>query len=272
MRLLHRLVTIVLAALLVAAAWLPVSNSFALEHAEAGLKRALASYAVARALNAVISVAQGTEIAIQPGGMGVVTTPGQALDPVNDLVEQFSSLMLAAAVAFGLQMLLIKIGAHWVFSSLLTLAALAWAAAMWRDAGSPRWLTTALLVLALARFAVPLTALVSEGVFRAFMADDYQVAQGEISHSSERIRPGAQKLDEASGAAEKESSWLPKIPDLRRVPADIMAAIERSVRHMIELVVIFMLQTVVVPLAVLWGLLGLGRGLATGIGPARAAH
>ena len=32
-------------------------------------------------------------------GVGVTLTLGEVLDPVNDLVEQFSSLMLAAAVA-----------------------------------------------------------------------------------------------------------------------------------------------------------------------------
>ena len=42
---------------------------------DAGLKRALATYAAARALNAVISVAQGTEVALEPGGVGVVLAP-----------------------------------------------------------------------------------------------------------------------------------------------------------------------------------------------------
>ncbi|MCB1944024.1 MAG: hypothetical protein KDI53_18575, partial [Candidatus Accumulibacter sp.] len=84
------------------------------------MKRALVSFATARALNAVISVAQGTEVSMQPAGMGVVLTPGQLLDPVNDLVEQFSHLMLAASVAFGVQKVLISIGAYWVISLLLT--------------------------------------------------------------------------------------------------------------------------------------------------------
>ena len=73
----------------------------AIKQVDAGLKRALISYAAARTLNALISLAQGTEISAQPLGFGVTLTPGQLLDPLNDLVEQFSALMLATSIASG---------------------------------------------------------------------------------------------------------------------------------------------------------------------------
>ena len=50
------------------------------EYADAALKRSLLTFGVARALNGVISVAQGTEIALQPAGVGLTFTPGQILD------------------------------------------------------------------------------------------------------------------------------------------------------------------------------------------------
>ena len=81
--------------------WLTPPDRAAARQVEAGLRRALVTYAAARALNAVISVAQGTEVALEPGGVGVVFAPGQALDPINDLVEQFSALMLLARSLSG---------------------------------------------------------------------------------------------------------------------------------------------------------------------------
>ena len=75
-------------------AWLAPLDAPATEQVEAGLKRALISFAAARALNGVISVAQGTEVSVQPLGVGVTLAPGQLLDPINDLIEQFSNLML----------------------------------------------------------------------------------------------------------------------------------------------------------------------------------
>ena len=79
----------VLIVLIAAIAATRVADDVSDTYAEDALKRALATFAVARTLNGVISVAQGTEIALEPGGVGVMLTPGQILDPINDLVERF---------------------------------------------------------------------------------------------------------------------------------------------------------------------------------------
>ena len=42
-------------------------------------QRALITFALARTLNGVISAVQGTELALQPAGVGVTLTPGQIL-------------------------------------------------------------------------------------------------------------------------------------------------------------------------------------------------
>ena len=95
---------------IVLCSWLAPLDAPAVQQVDAGLKRALVSFATARALNAVISVVQGTELAIQPAGIGLILTPGQVLELINDLIENFSDLMLAACVAFGVQKVLIGIG------------------------------------------------------------------------------------------------------------------------------------------------------------------
>ena len=66
-------------------------------------QRALITFALARTINGVISVVQGTEIALQPAGVGVTLTPGEILDPVNDLIERFSWIMMGATVSLGIQ-------------------------------------------------------------------------------------------------------------------------------------------------------------------------
>jgi hypothetical protein len=88
------------------------------EYTETGLKRALITFASTRAINGLISVAQGTEVTIQPGGIGAVLTPGEILDPINDLVEQFSQTMLFSSVVLGTQKLLIEMSG-WVWYSAL---------------------------------------------------------------------------------------------------------------------------------------------------------
>ena len=75
---------------------------------EISFENALTTFAVARGINAVISVVQGTEVAIEPGGLGVILTPGEILDPANDLIERFSWVVLAAGTSIGAQIILLK--------------------------------------------------------------------------------------------------------------------------------------------------------------------
>ncbi len=83
-------------------------------------QRAFVTFALARTINGVISVVQGTEIALQPAGVGVTLTPGEILDPVNDLVERFSWIMMGATISLGVQNVLLDISAWWVIQALVT--------------------------------------------------------------------------------------------------------------------------------------------------------
>ena len=103
-------------AAIVLCSWLGPLDAPATEQVDAGLKRALISFATARALNGVISVVQGTQVSAQPFGVGVNLTPGQLLAPLSELVKHFSDLMLAASIAFGIQKVLISIGGYWLIS------------------------------------------------------------------------------------------------------------------------------------------------------------
>ena len=89
----------------------PGADNVGQSHVNEAFKRALVGYALARSLNGVISVAQGTEVAIQPAGVGVNFTPGQILDPINDLVERFSWIMMLASSSLGIQKVLLSMSA-----------------------------------------------------------------------------------------------------------------------------------------------------------------
>ena len=66
-------------------------------------KQAVIVFGSAKALNGVISLAQGTELDLP----FVVVAIGEVLDPINDLVEQFSLVMLASMISLGIQKILL---------------------------------------------------------------------------------------------------------------------------------------------------------------------
>jgi hypothetical protein len=252
MEALRRILLLALLAIAVACAWLKPLDDMAGAQAQAGFKRAVASFATARALNAVISVVQGTELSVQPLGIGVTLTPGQMLDPLNDLVERFADLMLMASVAFGVQLLLLEMGVHWGMSLALTLAALAWAWPYWKRKQSSALLTRVLVALLLVRFIVPLAGMASDVVYRGFMQEQYAAGQQGIEQASKAI--GALAPD--GGAADKKWWQIDKHIE------QLGATIDKTVEHAIRLIVVFLLQTLILPLVVFWILLRTGRMLS----------
>lgn len=259
-----RILLVLIVAVLVACSWLAPLEPSAQQTVDAGLKRALVSFATARALNAVISVAQGTEIAVQPAGVGVTFSPGQALDPVNDLIEQFSNLMLTASIAFGVEKMLITIGAHWMISLLLTLVALAWAVCHLRRPGTPSWLSRLLVVLLMLRFALPLAVISSDLLFEQFMAADYQSSQQGIESVSgqlDRINPPTSGGADEPGLIDKLKNWTAQPADVKTRYSQLKQAAEQATERIITLMVIFLLQTLLLPVALLWVLWGFVRSL-----------
>ena len=71
--------------------------------------RAVYSFALVKGLNALISVIQSTEINVSLF-VGATVGIGQILDPINDLVERFSVVMLVSSVSIGVQHLLLLLG------------------------------------------------------------------------------------------------------------------------------------------------------------------
>ena len=231
-----------------------------------GLKRALISFATARALNAVISVAQGTEVAVEPAGIGVNFAPGQVLDPLNDLVEHFGDLMLAASIAFGVQKLLLSIGATWTVSLLLSVVAAGCIALLWRRQGTsgphapplPGWSLRILALLIVVRFAVPLVSIGTEMLFQAFLKQEYQQSQNAVAAwSANRDTIAAPPASQST--LESVKSWLNKNVDVRERIEKLRIAAEETTEHIITLMAIYLLQTLLIPLGFLWLLVkGLG--------------
>lgn len=250
----HLLLALLLLALAVAAV-LPQPERLADNRLQASLGRALTAFALARSLDGVISVAQGTEVAIEPVGVGVTLAPGQVLDPVNDLVEQFSSLLLLASASLGVQTLLLGLGAWLPLKTMTAAAALllaGWLVLRRRGPAPLRWLVAILLVL---RFAVPLSVLASEGCWRLLLAGPFEQANSELVSGGELLAAESQPPTSEPSA---EQGWLDQARHWWEGtrssldPAERLARIEKAAaeltRRIVELIAVFTLESLLFPL------------------------
>jgi len=258
------------------------------QYAQQSLNRALVTFTAARTLNGVISVAQGTEVALEPGGVGVIMTPGEILDPINDLIERFSSVMLVAASSLGLQLVLLEISSWWVVTAILTTLLAVWLASIWSPAFKENKYVAMTLRLALmltfVRFAVPVVIICTNLIFDTFLLSMHESATAELNRSSTRIEELNVQFNEAANPDEQLSqsddrnpsaetgevfsflsAMVENFADLGTDVADWFGSIsvsdrmdqlqesaENATRHIVNLIVVFVLQTIIFPLGFLW--------------------
>jgi hypothetical protein len=256
-----RLFVLALIVLMVLCAWIPSFDAQANVQVDAGLKRAIATYASARLLNGVISVLQGTEVAATPAGVGMTFAPGEILDPLNDLVEQFSQVMLVAMVAFGIEKVLLTVGASWAISLTLTLVAAIWGILYVQGKAEPRWLARVLLVLLVARFAMPVSLIATDVVFERFMASDYQESQAVLKAvQGEASELGTVGAEEKQGFWEKlKSTTVDAFAGVSAKWENLKKSVESAIDHIVDLMVIFVLETIVLPILFIWVLFSIAR-------------
>lgn len=262
-----RILAIFALALIALCAWYPPIQNIASSQIDAGLKRSLISFASARTLNGLISVVQGTEFSVQPLGIGVTLTIGQILDPINDLVEQFSSLMLLASVIFGLQKVLLVTGGHWMVSTLVCAFAATWALLTWFNK-APAWMSRVILVLLLVRFAIPVVTWGSDFVFQQLLVKEYQEHQAALDVSvkevggltPQKVPATAAPIDQTlmGRLRERVESAIPNVSINYEA---IKNSVARLPERIVRLTVIFIAQTIVLPLIIFWALYALVLGV-----------
>ena len=259
----RQIALILITLVIIACTWISPMDESAKVHIDAGLKRALVSFASARALSGVLSVVQAAQLDIQPAGIGVTLSPGQLLAPANELVKHFADLMLLACVAFGIQKVLISISGYWLISIALSAVALAWAACQIRQNHAPRWLSRAFLLILMLRFAIPVAMLGTDVLSKKFLAEDYARAQAAIDTTAveaSKVKTQEPPPNTASGWLPKLPDWVPSIPEVQARYSKLKQTVEQSTEQMIMLMVVFLLQTLVLPLLLIGGLFAMAKG------------
>jgi len=249
-------------------ALLPITDDVGREHVDTAFKRALAAAAIARGLNGVISVAQGTELGIQPAGVGVNFAPGEILDPVNDLVERFSWIMLLASSSLGVQKVLLEMSEWQGLLIALALVAMLLIASHFFSTNerAKAVLGRLFLFLLLLRFMMPLIAVANDFVYRTFLESNYiessaalKSAQQAIGEINSEVRTDT-KVPESvvERAVGFYKNFVDKI-DLEQRYDRYRTAAGAVGENAIDMIVVFIMQTLVFPLIFLGILFGVMR-------------
>jgi hypothetical protein len=252
--------------------WEEKANQYLLETA----KRAGFIYLAARGINAGVSLLQSVEVGVVAASLH----PGQALDPVNDAVERLSWIMLLSLASIGVQKILMEM-APWLGTViLLSIAMLVILLGIWLPKYMKidlRGLGLKLVLLALVvRFFIPVAYVMNQAVYTRFLDSKYTAAAGAVAEAKDALgdkSEGVQgtAVDEAGnedpgevrelsplpqegeeGLIATAKKWMKNTAEVGSKIDRIKAVTVHFFEHTVSLTVIFLLQTILIPMFVLW--------------------
>jgi hypothetical protein len=265
-----------LSILLVFLVLLSFSESLDLESSkqlDAAFERSLTTFALARGLNGLISVIQGTEVSLAPAGVGLNFAPGEIVDPINDMVERFSWVMLASSVSLGVQQVMLHLGETVLFKTVFALTALFFLLLYWierfRKAILYEWSLKALLIILILRFSIPLLVMINEGVYEHLLAGSYRHSSEVVFNTSEDMKAMIKTVqsDQENPSEDVHSPQAPwytfeslnvnkKFEHYReKLEHTIQGFIDKfneAMESIINLITIFVINSIIVPLVTLW--------------------
>jgi hypothetical protein len=239
-------------------------DSYGEQYTEEGFTRSIAAFGIAKGLNGLISVVQGTEVAVEPVGVGVIFTPGQILDPVNDLIERFSWVMLICTTSLGIQSILLNIFSSSNFSISVTAILILTVLFIWNQCSSSTELKNILYrfaaFLIILRFFIPLMAITSDGLYKAFLEPTYIESTRQLEQSNTTIASLSENKRINNEATDK--SWYDVMSsnidsvidsiDVDRYYRQLKEEADNLTSHIIDLIVVFTMQTILFPLLFIW--------------------
>ena len=220
-------------------------------------KQAIIVFGSAKALNGVISLAQGTEINLP----FIVVAIGQILDPINDLVEQFSLIMLASLVSLGIQKILLNFVTNDIFNYILFTFIIIfniWLFKRFRNDGKLRSIffkTTFILIFL--RFSIPMISYVNDFTYNYFVKPQYNIEH--LNKNILKVTDNVSKINQDTiEQKQDESSFFGKIVekfDLKfyeKKVDEYKNAVDNSSEYIIDLIIVFIFQTILLPIVFLY--------------------
>lgn len=257
---------VVIAILLFATSGLkiPVLDTMTDAYFREAITKAGVTYAACRVINASVSIIKESNLQLEPAGVGVSLAIGQALDPIDDMTERLSGVLVTAITSLGVQKLAYDISvslAPLLFSVFLfTLSLL-----LWIENDRITFLRKTLLrivfLIVVARFFLPVSSIADEYLHKYFFADQISNANKELAVGSVELdklkKYSLPEVDGFLGTLENSALFLKqKTAEFNDALAVIITNAEDIIGNLLKLtylyVGIFLIQVVLLPLLSFW--------------------
>ncbi len=227
-------------------------------------ERAFFTFAIAKAINAVISLIQGTELSFAPVGVGLTFSVGELLDPLNDMVERFSWIMLLSSASLVIQKFIIAFSSlFWIKAALIGVSVFAMLSLWVKKLQAPAFFSVTLrtlLVLLILRFGILGIVYIEALSFNTLMAPQYTEATLQLQQTEKKLKAielneqpqASRKSDSILDYAEEKYDQAVRAINIRSQLEALSHNIDEAQNQMVNLVAMFVLHTILLPLLFSW--------------------
>ena len=243
---------------------IPVLDSMTDTYFREAITKAGVAYATCRVINASVSIIKDSTLELEPAGVGISLAVGQTLDPIDDMTERLSDVLVTAITSLGVQKLAYEISISFV-PHMLSLFLFALSIMLWfeneRLTSLQKVITRVIVLLIVARFFLPISSIVDEYLHRHFFSE-------HISDANEKLTVGSAELDRLKdlslpktdgvlGTIENSASFLKqKTADFKNALVATLANAGDIIENLLKLtylyVGIFLIQVIILPLLSFW--------------------
>ena len=169
---------------------LPVLDTATDAYFREAITKAGVAYATCRIVNASVSIVKESNLQLEPAGIGVSLAVGQALDPIDDMTERLSDVLVTAITSLGVQKLAYEMSVS-IAPPILSVFLVAMSILIWfknertnRLKNAAMWM---LFIIVVARFCLPMSSMANTFIQKHFFADQISEATRKLSLVSARL-------------------------------------------------------------------------------------
>ncbi len=252
---------------------LPILDSKTDAYFSEAITSAGVAYATCRVINASVSVVKGSSLNLEPAGIGVTLAVGQALDPIDDMTERVSDVLVTAITSLGVQKLAFEIGVS-IAPQLLAVFLLIFSILIMfepeRIAPLRKTLMRLMFFVLIARFALPISAMANNYLQDHFFSEKISSANHELALGASELDKLLQfslpKVDGVLGTIKNNAAFIQqKSVEFKDAIVATVSNAGNIIENLLKLaflyVGIFLIQVIALPMLIFWLLIKFANSL-----------
>ncbi|MBA3008826.1 MAG: hypothetical protein KJ826_06260 [Proteobacteria bacterium] len=228
------------------------------------MTKAGVAYGVCRVVNASVSAIKESQIQIEPAGLGVSLAVGQVLDPLDDMTERASDILVTAIVSIGIQKIVYELCVAFVPSligfAIIVLFGISFVKGD-RATTLRGLVVSSIILLAVARLFLPISSIINTYLQENYFSPQIIKVQDELAMNSpemERLKDMSMpEIDGVFGTVKNGFDFVgEKTSDLGTTLKAMVGNMESMVSNLLKLsylyVAVFIVQVIILPVGAFW--------------------